>query len=137
MGGVHPTPPPPIEPQPPPYPAPPVIGYDPRLYDLLYSEFGRGQSVGQIYIIALTTGGVSQQLVQGSMKVKKAVIQSIATESVTLFTNASDIAPNGIVLNTGGVGNGGGSLTVGNVDLSTFWFVRASAGNTLAVYAEA
>jgi hypothetical protein len=71
------------------------------------------------------------------MRVKKAVIQSIATESVTLFTNASDIAPNGIVLNTGGVGNGGGSLTVGNVDLSTFWFVRANPGNTLAVYTEA
>jgi len=120
-GNRSPFPPPPIEPQ----PSNPLIQL---IYDLLVNVFQTGKTTPQIDIVTLTTGGAFQNLVNG--QVKKAIIQNISSETVTILTSGG----------TQGVGillDPKGSLPVGNVDLNYFQFVRTTAGVTLAVYKEA
>ena len=102
---------------------------DNKLYDLLFNVFGTGQTVPKVDIVNLTTGAAFQQLTNG--KVKKAIIQNISNETVTLTTFQAATGGIGILLDSKG------SLPCGNVDLSYFWFTRNTAGITLAVYSEA
>lgn len=128
-------------------PAPPINGPDEppvidtslieQLLEILIREFDEGQERGEIDVISLTTGGKFQNLFPSDKPVRKAIIQNISTEDVTITTAEQSEAGSGIILNAATLsGEGGGSLPTGNIDLRALWFVRATAGATLAVYTE-
>ena len=108
------------------------------ILDLLNYSIQAGLKHGHIEVISLASNGVTQQLYPDRKYVTFALIQNISIENVTVFTGSNQgVAPNGVLLNLSlGAGQAGGSLPVGNVDLSEFFFVRATAGVTLAVYYE-
>jgi hypothetical protein len=109
-----------------------------QILSLLQKLFGIGRSTPSIDTVALTTGATFQQMFGGSKKVMKAIIQNISTENVTITSiNQNQVAGTGILLNAASAsGEGGGSLPVSNVDLALLYFVRTTAGLTLAVYSE-
>lgn len=93
-----------------------------------------GRKHGTIEIISLTTGAVYQKLYAERKHVTMAIIQNLSTEVVSL---ANTGGANGVRLNQADLaGEGGGSLPVGNIDLSEIYFQRITAGVTLAVYSE-
>ena len=93
---------------------------------------------GIVNVVSLSTGGTFQRISATSRLVNRAIIQNISTENVTIVSGSPNAtAGQGIALNAApATGLGGGSLPVGNIDLSTLFFVRASSGVTLAVYYE-
>lgn len=104
---------------------------------ILNQSFFTGQSRLEITIHTLNTGATFQQLFPASKEVKKAIIQNISTEAVTIISTATGTVSRGILLNPASIsGEGGGSLPTGNVNLNKLWFRRATAGVTLAVYRE-
>jgi hypothetical protein len=120
-------------------PEPPVVDTSliEELLNKIITEFDEGQERGEIEIISLTTGGTWQNLFTSDKPVRKAIIQNISTEDVTIATAEQSTAGEGIILNAATLsGEGGGTLPTGNIDLRAFWFVRATAGATLAVYTE-
>lgn len=93
-----------------------------------------GRKHGTIEIISLTTGAVYQKLFVERKLVTMALIQNLSTEVVSL---ANTGGANGARLNPANLaGEGGGSLPVGNIDLSEIFFQRTTSGVTLAVYSE-
>lgn len=96
-----------------------------------------------IDVISTTTGAVIQQLYPNAKKIRKAIIQNISTDPVTIFSTigtsngARGTNSQGIILNAAsGAGSGGGTLPTNNIDLSYFWFYAATTGDKLAVYSE-
>lgn len=115
-----------------------LLGILTAIYNVLLKAFGLNQSQPIIDPVDLTTGGAFQQMYPGTKAVESAIIQNISTENVTLTTaTQGQVAGLGILLTkANNAGEGGGSHPVGNVDLAKFYFVRATAGHTLAVYYE-
>lgn len=108
-----------------------------KIYDFIVSLWDRGKSRSTIEVISLTTGATFQRLYTNSRLVRSAIIQNISTENVTLTTTPGGTAGLGIILNQGaGAGQAGGSLPTGNVDLMSYFFVRTTAGATLALHIE-
>lgn len=103
---------------------------------LLRQQFERGFSQARIIIVSLTTGGTFDQLPPGTL-IARGIIQNISVEDVTVTTGRTGTAAQGILLNAASAaGEGGGSMPLTNIDLGDIWFVRATAGVTLAVYYE-
>lgn len=135
---------PPMNGEPAPEPEPPTNGAPQSLTGLLKQilfilnqSFFTGQSRHEITIISLDTGATFQQIFPATKLVKKAIIQNISTEAVTIISRATGTVSQGIILNPADLaGQGGGSLPTGNVDLSKLWFRRVTSGVTLAVYRE-
>ena len=114
-----------------------------QILEVLKGVFTINFSEPQIDVITLTTGAAFERMYDNPRKVKSAVIQNISTEDVTLQIGSGTsstpafTAGDGILLNAASAsGKGGGSLPVGNIDLSKFYFVRTTSGDTLAVYVE-
>lgn len=102
-----------------------------------------GAVQGTIDVISLTSGAAVQQLYVNPTKVRKALIQNISTDAVTLFTSTGTsngihgTAGSGTVLNPASVsGQGGGSLPVTNEDLSNYFFVGATTADKVSVWRE-
>lgn len=109
-----------------------------KIYDLIRKTFALNASEPNIETVVLTTGGTFQQMISGTRGIKNGIIENISTENVTIVTiTQNQVASTGVILTkANGAGEGGGSLPVGNVDLGKFYFVRTTAGLTLAVYYE-
>lgn len=106
-----------------------------EIRDLLQEQFGLGQSDPRVIVLSLTTGGTFD--VFPSVLVKRALIQNISVEDVTIVQGPNGTAGSGILLNAASAaGEGGGSMPTGNVNLARLGFVRVTAGATLAVYYE-
>ena len=107
------------------------------LVDFIKSLWDRGKSTFAIDVITLVTGATFQRLYAYTRPVRSSIIQNISTEVVTLVSNENGTASRGIILNPAAVGGeAGGSTPTGNIDLSKIWFVRTTAGVTLAVQIE-
>lgn len=109
--------------------------------------FGLGQSSVEVDI--LTSATTSAPLYTFQKQVKHAILQNIdATNIITIqalgqgLGRGSSSAPTaiagaGIILNPAPLaGQGGGSMPVGNVDLSAFSFIADGGTPKLAVYYE-
>ena len=107
--------------------------------EYLEKMFNDGAKKAHIDVATLGTGGVAQKIYPTTTKlyVSSAVIQNISTENITLTTFPNITAASGIILNAaGGAGQAGGSISVNNVELTEFYYVRATAGISLAIYYE-
>jgi len=109
-------------------------------YDLdLVSEPGLKKGTTDYFTI--TAGGTSQPLYSNTKKVSNALIQNLSTDPLTLRAASAvsaAVADQGIVLNPStGAGLAGGSLPVGNVDLSTYTIIGATTGDGFSIYWEA
>lgn len=115
-----------------------IIGLQQLLIDLWREQFGRGNSDPRINVFSNATGGVFANIsTGGSFLVKRALIQNISVEDVTITTNQNGALGVGIVLNAAGAaGEAGGSMPVANIDLAKLWFSRTTAGVSVAVYYE-
>lgn len=115
-----------------------------QIYDLLASVFQPGVSSTQTDILSATTATTA--LYTTAKPVKHAILQNIdAANIITIYAqgkgyNANVIieaAGEGIILNPAPIaGQGGGSMPVGNVDLSAFNFIADGGTPELAVYYE-
>ena len=108
-----------------------------QILQLLKAEFEEGRAFGTVEIITLDAGAVFQRLYANVKNVKRALIQNISVEDVTITTAINATQGEGIILNAAlALGTAGGSLPVSNIDLSTLCFVRTTAGITLSIYLE-
>lgn len=117
-----------------------------QIYNLLLGVFGLGGSAVQVDI--LTAATTSAPLYSIGKPVKHAILQNLdATNIITINglgaglgkggTPPPVVAGAGIILNPApGAGQGGGSMPVGNVDLSAFTFIANGGTPNLAVYYE-
>lgn len=111
----------------------------------LQREFDGGQVTPFIDFFTVTTAGTFQQIYANSKKVRKAIIINLSstdTMTITAFTGNAGAAfgasGKGVVLNPASTGGqAGGSLPVGNVDLSQF-YITCSTNNSqvFAIYGE-
>jgi hypothetical protein len=123
-----------------------VLTYLKEILAELVTLIEPGQSKANTYVFATATT-TPTPLFSTEKKVKKAVIQNLSiTDNMTVSaqsggsggTNATLVAGKGTVLNKApGTGQGGNSLTVGNIDLSTINIITdTNAAQTYSVYAE-
>lgn len=114
------------------------------IYNLLVGVFGRGGSAAQTDLI--TVGTTAVNIYNNPKLVKKAIIQNLsATDVVTIVAlqgTPGKVAPiaagKGTLLNpASSVGQGGGSMPLGNVDLGMFTAVtNTNSSQTISVYYE-
>ena len=120
----------------------PYIGANQRLQKkeiapLIEEEYRRGESNPVIDVLTLGTGGTAQAFYTDVRRlVRKAIIQNISVENVTIGTSKNTAIGLGIILNAATAGQGGGSMPVYNVDLTKLYFNRTTSGVTLAIYIE-
>lgn len=125
----------------------PDVSFLEQIVSLLFGVFGIGQSQSQLDLFTFTTHAKAYSLYNSSKPVKKAIIQNITnTDVITVFavpysTGKTYPVSNyeGIILNPASVANqGGGSLPLGNVDLSNFAVIcdTTDALIGLAIYYE-
>lgn len=110
------------------------------ILNLLKSEYDDGARDAFIDYLTIGVASTFQQLYANQLYVRRAVIQNISAVNITLTGIGSSYGlqgtnAQGIILNSGAAGQAGGSMTVGNIDLSTIdW--EGAAGAKLAVYYE-
>ena len=121
-----------------------VIALLQAIEDLLIKLIDAGESSTNTDIVKCTAGGTSQPLFGNPKLVKRALIQNLSTDDITLFwVNNSQGRPQAITAGVGTVlnaataaGKGGGTYPAGNVDLSNCSFLAATTGDSLSVSEE-
>ena len=105
-----------------------------QLLALLRGAFEAGGSQGKIEVITYTSTG-AQRLGAQATAVKAAIIQNLSTDPIPVHTDNSVAPGHGNILNPATAANqAGGSLPVGNVDLSRFWVYIPTSGDRIAIY---
>lgn len=105
--------------------------------EILSEAFNPGKADFGIDIKNVDAGPKWTQLYDTPMLVRKAIIQNISTENVTVVRwKDGATAGQGMLLNAAAAGEGGGSIPLGNIDLSKLWIYRATAGSSVSVYWE-
>ncbi len=106
------------------------------LFNLLVGQFRDSAPVVEQF--TLTTGGTTQRLFDESIKIRAGFLQNVSTEVVSIFSKETGTAATGgVKLNAASAaGQGGGEMSVGNIDLRNLFAVRATGGLTLSIYGE-